>query len=124
MALPNKSIYHRERNKGFIFMANSFSEKLRALRKERHLTLDKLAELTETSKSYLWELENKDLPRPSADKIIKIAKVLEVTIDYLLDTENQHLEAAEDLAFFRKYQGMNESTKEKIRRMLELLNDT
>ncbi|WP_261405439.1 helix-turn-helix domain-containing protein [Chenggangzhangella methanolivorans] len=46
------------------------------------MTLDQLAELASSSKSYIWELENKNPPRPSADKIAKIAAVLGVTSDY------------------------------------------
>ena len=41
--------------------------------------LDQLADATESSKSYMWELENKDDPKPSADKLARIAAVLDVT---------------------------------------------
>jgi DNA-binding XRE family transcriptional regulator len=37
-------------------------DKIRALRKEKKLSLEQLAELTDSSKSYIWELENKDDP--------------------------------------------------------------
>ena len=40
-------------------MVNILGDKIRDLRKEKKLTLDKLAELTGSSKSYIWELENK-----------------------------------------------------------------
>ncbi len=46
-----------------------------------------LAEQTGSSKSYVWELENKNPPRPSAEKIDRIAKALGVTADYLMDSE-------------------------------------
>lgn len=51
-------------------------EKIRTLRKKKGYTPDKLAE---PSKSYIWQLENDNPPRPSADKIAKIAIVLGVT---------------------------------------------
>ena len=47
-------------------MATTLGEKIRTLRKEKGYTLEKLAELTDSSKSYIWELENKSPPRPSA----------------------------------------------------------
>jgi transcriptional regulator with XRE-family HTH domain len=97
-------------------------EKIRTLRKSKGYTLDKLAELAESSKSYIWELENKDPPRPSADKIAKIAIALEVTPDYLI-TDSVQVADATDTAFFRKYQNMAAPTKEKIRRMLDLIGD-
>ncbi len=83
-----------------------------------------LAELAESSKSYIWELENKNPPRPSADKVAKIAAVLGVTADYLIDTtEKVGVEDATDNAFFRKYRKMDAATKDKIRRMADLLGD-
>ena len=42
-------------------MTSTFGEKIRALRKEKKLTLDQLAEKAQSSKSYIWELENKKI---------------------------------------------------------------
>jgi transcriptional regulator with XRE-family HTH domain len=102
-------------------MANVLGEKIRQLRKEKKMTLDKLAELTGSSKSYIWELENKNPPRPSAEKLAKIAEQLGVTIDYLLDDKNEIKEEdAVDAQFYRKYQQMDAETKDKIRQMVKL----
>ncbi len=103
-------------------MPTPLGEKIRTLRKKKGYTLDKLAELAESSKSYIWELENKDPPRPSADKVAKIAVALDVTPDYLI-TDSVPVEDATDTAFFRKYQNMDPATKDKIRRMLDLIGD-
>jgi transcriptional regulator with XRE-family HTH domain len=97
-------------------------EKIRTLRKQKGYTLDKLAELSESSKSYIWELENKDPPRPSAEKVAKIAVALGVTADYLI-TDEVPVEDAKDAAFFRKYRQMRPDTKEKIRKMIDLIGD-
>lgn len=102
----------------------ALGDKIRELRKEKKLTLDKLAELTGSSKSYIWELENKNPPRPSGEKIGKIASVLGVTAEYLLDpTEKTNVADATDEAFFRKYRHMHPDTKVRIRRMVELWDD-
>lgn len=103
-------------------MATPLGEKIRNLRKKKGYTLDKLAELAESSKSYVWELENKEPPRPSADKIAKIAVALGVTPDYLI-TDSVPVEDATDTAFFRKYRSMDPATKDKIRRMMDLIGD-
>lgn len=103
-------------------MMTPLGDKIRTLRKKKGYTLDRLAELAESSKSYIWELENKDPPRPSADKVAKIAVALDVTPDYLI-TETVAVEDATDTAFFRKYRGMDAPTKEKIRKMLDLMGD-
>lgn len=105
-------------------MSTPLGDKIRELRKAKGYTLDKLAELSQSSKSYIWELENKNPPRPSAEKVAKIASVLGVTADYLIDTtESVQIEDATDNAFFRKYQKMDPTTKDKIRKMVELLGD-
>mgnify|MGYP000947160941 CR=1 FL=1 len=102
----------------------ALGDKIRELRKQKRYTLEKLAELTDSSKSYIWELENKNPPRPSADKIARIAAVLGVTAEYLVDpTETVQMADAADEAFFRKYRRMNPDTKEKIRQMVELWGD-
>ena len=102
-------------------MPTALGDKIRELRKKKGLTLDNLAELTESSKSYIWELENKNPPRPSADKIGKIASVLGVTSEYLLDTsEKSPTPDVEDKAFFRKYQKLEPEVKAKIRSIVEV----
>jgi len=105
-------------------MSTPLGDKIRELRKAKGYTLDKLAELAESSKSYIWELENKNPPRPSADKVAKIAAALGVTGDYLMDeTESVQVEDATDTAFFRKYRKMDPTTKDKIRKMADLIGE-
>lgn len=105
-------------------MANVLGDKIRDLRKEKKLTLDKLAELTGSSKSYIWELENKTPPRPSAEKLSKIAEQLGVTIEYLLDEKNQlKAEDAVDAEFYRKYRNLSDETREKIRTITNMWDD-
>ena len=80
--------------------------------------------LNSEQRGYIWELENKNPPRPSADKVLKIAAALGVTADFLLDTSNaSKVEDATDQAFFRKYREMDDATKEKIRAMVQLWGD-
>lgn len=101
-------------------MEQTFGTRIKALRTEAKLTLDQLAKLTNSSKSYIWELENKNPPRPSAEKLAEIAKALRVTTDYLLGNEDETV--AEDKAFFRKYSKMSEATCRQIRAIAETLN--
>ncbi len=106
-------------------MATTLGEKIRTLRKEKGYTLEKLAELTDSSKSYIWELENKSPPRPSAEKIGKIASVFGVTPEYLIDKNltEEGVADAVDTAFFRKYRRMPNDTKRKIRQMINLWSE-
>lgn len=102
-------------------MVNSLGTKIRDLRKAEGLTLDQLAVMTGSSKSYIWELENKNPPRPSAEKLSKIAEQLGTTIEFLLDAENKvDEEDASDAQFYRKYKNMDKEVKAKIRKMVSL----
>lgn len=106
-------------------MPTSLGAKIKNLRESKNYTLEKLAELTRSSKSYIWELENReDQSRPSADKLSIISEKLGVTMDYLLDEGNSLTkESAEDAHFYRSYQKFDEQTKLKIRKMVNLWNE-
>jgi transcriptional regulator with XRE-family HTH domain len=105
-------------------VATALGDKIRQLRQKKGYTLEKLAEITKSSKSYIWELENKNPPRPSAEKVGAIAKALGVTVDYLIGADTpKELETAEDRAFFREYQRMSPDLKAKLRQMRELLDE-
>ena len=105
-------------------MPSALGEKIRNLRKELGLTLDQLADDTGSSKSYIWELENKNPPRPSAEKLIKIADRLQTTIEFLLDDGDAVTkEDAADASFYREYKKMTPETKEEFRAMVKVFKD-
>ena len=103
-------------------MSSNLGQKIHRLRKEKGMTLEELGELTDSSKSYIWELENKNPPRPSAGKIARIAHELDVKIEYLLDDEgNISEEESVDAKFYREYRKMDPGTRKKIRSMAKLI---
>jgi transcriptional regulator with XRE-family HTH domain len=104
-------------------MSTPLGERVREARLAKGLTLEALAEKVESSKSYMWQIENKDVARPSAEKLQQIAKVLDTTVEYLLAVETVTQEDATDTAFFRNYQRMNPRSKERLREMLKILDD-
>ena len=104
-------------------MPTPLGERVRELRLKRGLTLEALAERVGSSKSYMWEIENKDVARPSAEKLHQIALALETTAEYLLATEAVTEADATDNAFFRKYQQMDEKSKNRLRDMLKILDE-
>ena len=104
-------------------MANILGQKVKSLRKKDGLTLEKLAQEIESTKSYIWELENKDSVRPSADKVFKLAGVLGVTAEFLVD-ETDTLEpttSVEDEAFFNKFKKLDEKDKEILKKIIDSL---
>jgi transcriptional regulator with XRE-family HTH domain len=102
-------------------MASTFGTRIKELRNKQKLTLEQLAQASGSAKSYIWELENKNPPRPSADKLSLIAQKLGVTVDYLFGRDEQTLSSAEDIAFFREYTGLPDDTKEQLRQMAKIL---
>jgi transcriptional regulator with XRE-family HTH domain len=100
-------------------VASRLGEKLRDLRKQQGLTLEKLAEAASLSKSYLWELENRDSQRPSAEKLTALADALGVAVSYFIEEDVRTPEARHlDEAFFRGYQKLGPEAKEQIRKIL------
>lgn len=103
-------------------MPTILGTKIRSLRKEKGLSLDQLAALADISKSYLWELENRDATNPTMDKLAKIAAKLDVTTEFLLDSnETSPSNDVADRAFFRKYQKLPPETKQAIQDILKVI---
>ncbi len=101
-------------------MATKLGDKIRELRKKHELTLDKLALKAGLSKSYLWELENRDSQRPSAEKLSALADVLGVSSAYFLDDDVREPEERHmDEAFYRNYQQLDTPSKERLRLILD-----
>jgi len=101
-------------------MSTSLGEKVKRHRQEKGYSLDKMAELTNTSKSYLWEIENRDTRKPSGEKLAKIAEALSVTTDYLLDETAQPNNEVLQNAFFREFRKLEEEDQKKIEQMIKL----
>lgn len=118
MLSPNKSTDPGDR------MSSSLGQKVKNLRREKGMTLDQLAHATGSSKSYMWEIENKPVARPSAEKLARIAEVLGVTTEYLMDQDRTEPTDNElDVAFFRKFQSADPAVKDKLKRILDVLDD-
>lgn len=100
-------------------MPTRLGEKLRALRKERGWTLDVLAAKASLSKSYLWELENRESQRPSAEKLTALGDALGVSSSFFLEEDSRVPEERHiDDAFFRGYQTLEPEAKEQLRKIL------
>jgi transcriptional regulator with XRE-family HTH domain len=105
---------------GGVRMGSPLGDRLRELRKGKGLSLERLAEATGSSKSYLWELENRDVPRPSGEKLAALARALDTTVGILVDDKTDP-EAAplQDQVFFRKFQELDKDSRERIRQIVD-----
>ncbi|WP_070359442.1 helix-turn-helix domain-containing protein [Duganella sp. HH105] len=98
--------------------------KIRAQRKRLGLTLDQLAEKTGSSKSYIWELENRPMVRPSAEKIARIAEVFGLTVEFLLDDAKQEFaESDADQVFFRRVTQLDPAKRAQLEKFLKAIDD-
>ena len=100
-------------------MPLSLQEKLRTHRQKLEYSLDDLARLSDSSKSYLWELENRPDRKPSAEKLTKIAEVLGLTTEYLLDDNADMNDQQMKEAFFRKFNKLEAGDKQRIQDMID-----
>ena len=101
-------------------MPSSLGDKIRKHRREKGFSLDKLARITDSSKSYLWELENRDTRKPSGEKLTRIADALSVTTDYLLDESAEPNENVLREAFFRKFNKLDPNDQKKIEQLIDV----
>ena len=92
-------------------MELSIQERLKDLRVERGLTLEQLEEQVNLSKSALGSYEAKDFKDISHYAIIQLAKVYEVTVDYLLGRSKTKNHPNADLADLRLSDDMIELLK-------------
>ncbi|WP_339751827.1 helix-turn-helix transcriptional regulator [uncultured Marinobacter sp.] len=101
-------------------MANLLGAKIKELRKSKGLTLEQLADEIGSGKSYIWELENRGVKRPSAEKLAAIARALDTTTDFLVD--NGMTEPTNQVkrdVFFRKFESLDEEDQQKIEDIID-----
>jgi transcriptional regulator with XRE-family HTH domain len=100
-------------------MPTKLGIKINKLRTERGLSLEGLATAADVSKSYLWEVENREVS-PTAEKVKAIAKALQVEIAFLFDDQLQaEPQDQRDRRFFRKYTQLDPEGKEQMERILD-----
>ncbi len=107
-------------------MSQSLAEKLKKHRKLKGYSLQKFGELTNTTKSYIWELENphpKKLIRPSAVKLMKLAKVLSVSLDYLMNSSDDLDDQDIKTVLFVKFNQLSLKDKRRIESIIDIFID-
>lgn len=99
-------------------MKSVFNQRLAEYRENKKMTLQGLADEIGSTKSYIWELENKPNIKPSAQTVYKLAVALGVTVEDLLGEETTD---QNDQVFFREYKGLKEDTKKQLKNILDAL---
>ncbi len=103
-------------------MASKLAVKLREQRTAKGLSLEELARRADVSKSYVWELENREAAKPSVEKLEALAKALDVEPAYFLDDELEGIPTdMKDRQFFRNYTKLQDPEKKLLQSMLDTI---
>ncbi|HBX23750.1 MAG TPA: hypothetical protein DEF34_09015 [Desulfotomaculum sp.] len=106
---------------------DSFPIKLRLLREEKRITLEKMAEELSISKSLLWDLEQ-GRRRVHGDLLRKIAQFFDVSSDYLLGLSKHRARNVigadpELVDLMRRFEGLSPRGKDQLTRLLEWVSE-
>ena len=103
-------------------MSKTFGTTLHRHRKKAGMTLEVLAEAAGSTKSYIWELENKPNIRPSAELVYRLARILGTTVGVLLGEHDPDDIHPQDRVFFRGYQELKPQTKVRLKQIMDILS--
>ena len=99
-------------------------EKVRIYRKRKGLTLQALAVLTDSAKSYIWEIEKGSVKDISASKLFKLARALDLSMEYLVNDEKIFMnETDRNVVMLRKILNMPESDQKLLNAFLKSLEE-
>ncbi len=107
----------------------SFSERLKTLRAEHHMTQKMLAERMNVARTTITGYETKDR-QPSHEKLTAMADIFGVTVDYLIDSKDgdavsdtlcAQQENLIDQQVMRLYHQLTPKSKEEALKYLRLL---
>lgn len=101
-------------------MYPSIGKKIRKYRKERGLTQDELAEMTDLSTNYVGALERAEKNLTLAN-LINIANALDVTADMLLCDEIRNGYKIKTSMITEKIEKLSPSDRDKIMQMLNIM---
>lgn len=103
-------------------MTTRLGQKIRDRRNERKMSLDALAMEAGLSKSYLWELENRESAKPSVEKLQALAKALDLDTAFLIDDAIHEIQEDHiDRQFFRNYTQLEDADKARLRMFVDSL---
>jgi transcriptional regulator with XRE-family HTH domain len=97
----------------------SVGQRVRRIRKLRGLTIEQLARLTQSSISYISELETNPKRSPSLKKLRAFAEALEVDEGALLDGAKTRGIATEDEQFVARFVALPKETKRLFRDIMD-----
>lgn len=103
-------------------MTIGFGARIRELREAHNFTLRQLAERIGSSKAYVWQLENRDHPNPSANIVLDIARVFNVSPYYLInDNMSEDTNRFDEIVLINKINSLGNTDKKIVAEMVDAL---
>ena len=105
-------------------METGFAQRLRELRRQKNLSQIEFAERVGVHKSHIGRYERGESARPAADTLKRMADILGVTTDYLLegtpeDAAKIRLNDRELLQQFQEVEQLPDEDKDVIKRLID-----
>ena len=83
------------------------------------MTLEKVGEFLNSSKAYVWQLENKDNAKPSAEIVLELSKLFQVDPYYLIDDNSKTpTDEQDEVNFISAYNALSRRNKSTVRRIV------
>lgn len=106
-------------------MSEVLGRNIKAIRKMRNMTQERLATLIGSKTSYIWKMENNTPADPSARKLLQIAEIMEVSLDLLfseqLPTQKITLEKGNS-ATIEMFENLDQKRKSMVREYIKLIS--
>lgn len=103
----------------------SFAINLKRLRLRSGKSLQQLADVVETSKTHIWDMEQGNSSNPSRELLEKLAKAFRVSVSELLgENPNAKDEPAELVALYRDLKELSEPDRKTIEAVMKSLKET
>lgn len=100
--------------------SESLGTRVRTLRQNQRKTLQQVADAVGCTKAYIWELESRTGQRPSAERMLRLARHLCVSVEFLMDGSSDPV-SPQDARFFQDYLALPEVERARMRRILHAL---
>ena len=96
--------------------------RIKAIRKERGLTQEALAEMVGCNTSHISNIEN-NYTKLSLNVLVAIANALEVSVDYLLANQIDERNSALSHEMLKRFEKCSDSDKEKVLQIINIFID-
>lgn len=102
----------------------SFATKLKELRIRQRQSLQQVADAVETSKTYIWDMEQGNSTNPSRELLVKLARHFRISVSELVGEDpNAPSEPPELVALYRDLKSLSDTDRKTIEAVMRHLKE-